>query len=93
MTNKEILEEIKQMKTDITELRQKVVKVNLVEEEEMEIKDIFFTENDDKNDMMIIDIGAPYSLVGKEWMKKYLDEQKMDVNDLKKVRCSKKFHF
>ena len=43
--------------------------------------------------MMIIDIGAPYSLVGKEWMRKYLDEQKMEIDDLEKVWYSKRFRF
>ena len=93
VSNKDIMEELKKIKVDVAELKQKAVNVALVEEEEVEVKDVFFAEDKEKTDMMILDLGAPYSLVGKEWMSKYMKEQGMDIGDLEKKECCKKFCF
>ena len=42
---------------------------------------------------MIIYLGLPYSLVGKQWLSKQLEEQNMQGTDLKKSKCVKKFCF
>jgi len=42
---------------------------------------------------MLLDLGAPYSLVGKTWIRKYIEENKMKIEDLKQIKCRKKFRF
>ena len=43
--------------------------------------------------MMILDLGAPCSLVGKEWLRKYLSENGIRLEDLEKKKSEKKFRF
>ena len=40
---------------------------------------------------MILDLGAPCSLFGRDWMKKWLKENGMNKNDLENVECNKSF--
>ena len=42
---------------------------------------------------MLLDLGAPYSLVGKTWIRKYVEENKMKIEDLKQIKCRKRFRF
>ena len=47
---------------DVEELKQKLINVALVEEDEVEVKDVFFVKKKEKTDIMILDVGAPRSL-------------------------------
>ena len=42
---------------------------------------------------MILDLGAPVSLAGKEWMSQYLGEQELEIKDLKMQGCNQIFRF
>ena len=43
--------------------------------------------------VMILDIGAPVSLVGKGWIEKYLEEHEVRMEDLNRERCEQIFRF
>ena len=43
--------------------------------------------------VMILDLGAPVSLAGKEWMSQYLGEQGLEIKDLKMQECYQIFRF
>ena len=42
---------------------------------------------------MILDLGAPVSVVGKEWMDQYLRDYELELNDMKMSECHKVFKF
>ena len=67
--------------------------VALVEEEEIEVKNVFFTEQNAKASTMILDLGVPCSLVGKDWLDKYVKENGMKKENMKTIECRKKFRF
>ena len=43
--------------------------------------------------IMILDIRAPVSLTGMEWMTQYLKEYNLEINDLKTSDCHELFRF
>ena len=43
--------------------------------------------------MMILDLGTPCSLDGKDWMAKYIEDNGMSKDDMEKVKCIRKFCF
>ena len=43
--------------------------------------------------VMVLDIGAPVSLVGKEWIEEYLGEHEMSMEDLESQKCEQVFKF
>ena len=43
--------------------------------------------------VMILDLGAPVSLAGKECMNQYLREYELDIGDLKQTECHQIFRF
>ena len=47
--------------------------------------------NNDKEFRMIIDSGAPVSLASKEWFEKYVEEKKVDEEEIKKTESFRRF--
>ena len=43
--------------------------------------------------VMILDLGAPVSLAGKEWMDQYLKDHELEVGDMKTSECYQIFRF
>ena len=43
--------------------------------------------------VMILDLGAPVSLAGNEWMDQYLKDHGLEVKDLKSSQCHQIFRF
>ena len=43
--------------------------------------------------VMILDIGAPVSLAGKEWIEGYLKEHGLEIRDMKIEKCKQMFRF
>ena len=43
--------------------------------------------------MMILDIGAPVSIVGISWMTQYLEEFGLSIEEMKSVKCQQPFRF
>ena len=43
--------------------------------------------------VMILDLGAPVSVVGKEWMNQYLRDYELELKDMKMSACHKVFKF
>ena len=43
--------------------------------------------------VMILDLGAPVSLAGKEWMTQYLREHGLEIKDMKTQECYQIFRF
>ena len=68
--------------------------VNLCKEvsigEEMVIN---YTYTDMGRQMMILDIGAPVSIAGVSWMRQYLEEFDLKIEDMKSVSCHQLFVF
>ena len=54
---------------------------------------INYTYTDLGRQMMILDIGAPVSIAGVSWMKQYLEEFNLEIEDMKSVSCSQPFVF
>ena len=54
---------------------------------------INYTYNDLGRQMMILDIGAPVSIAGVSWMKQYLEEFNLEIEDMKSVSCNQPFVF
>ena len=54
---------------------------------------INYTYTDLGRQMMILDIGAPVSIAGVSWMKKYLKEFNLEIEDMKSVSCSQPYVF
>ena len=66
--------------------------MNLCEEYTMnEEFQVNYTEKEKQ--IMILDIGAPVSLAGMEWMTQYLKEYNLEINDLKTSDCHQVFRF
>ena len=43
--------------------------------------------------VMILDLGAPVSLAGKDWMDRYLKEHELEIRDMKVSECYQVFWF
>ena len=54
---------------------------------------INYTYMDLGRQMMILDLGAPVSIVGVSWMKQYLEEFDLEIGDMKSVSCNQSFVF
>ena len=64
--------------------------VNWCEEYNEEIL-INFTEKGKQ--VMILDLGAPVSIAGEEWIKQYLENHGVELRDLKSYECHQTFKF
>ena len=54
---------------------------------------INYTYTDLGHQMMILDIGAPVSIVGDSWMTQYLKEFCLTVEEMKSMKCNQHFVF
>ena len=52
-----------------------------------------YTYTDLGRQMMILDIGAPVIISGVSWMRQYLEEFNLKIEDMKTVRCHQPFVF
>ena len=43
--------------------------------------------------VMILDLGAPVSLAGKEWMEQYLKDHELELNEMRMSECHQIFRF
>ena len=92
LTIRDLSEKMDKLTKDIEELKKTPVNVALIEEEEVQIQYVFFPEDKERENVMLLDLGAPYSIVGKTWIRKYIEENKMKIEDLKQRKC-RKFRF
>jgi hypothetical protein len=95
-----ILNNQKESMTKMEEMMKKTKTVRWVETEneeekeiQVEITGVMFLKEVTEVQAMILDTGCPKSLVGKEWLEKYMKKYKLKKEDLKKVNCSQKFRF
>ena len=54
---------------------------------------INYTYKDQGRQMMILDLGAPVSVVGNPWMMQYLAGFELEIENLKGVPCNQPFVF
>ena len=54
---------------------------------------INYTYTDQGRLMMVLDLGAPVSITGVSWMKQYLEEFNLKIEDMKSVSCNQPFVF
>ena len=88
---------LKKIDVKMVETKPEAAAVNLCED----AKDIAvakevmvnYTYTDLGRQMMILDIGAPLSLVGVSWMTQYLEEFGLRIEDMKNVACNQPFVF
>ena len=55
------------------------------------MKELFWTKNEKKS--ILLDSGAPKSVVGQEWFKEYIQENDMNESDIKKTNVQETFKF
>ena len=56
-------------------------------------EEIFVNYTEKGKQVMKLDLGAPVSLAGNEWMKQYLKDHGLEVKDLKSSECYQIFRF
>ena len=61
-------------------------------DEIVELNDVFFLEENSTKQAAILDVGCPKSLVGRNWLNKYLMWKNLNMKHLKKRQCSQKFN-
>ena len=76
--------------TEVKELLKNAIAVNTKFVEEEFVIDVKLVNND-KEFRMIIDSGAPVSLASKEWFEKYVEEKKVDEEEIKKTESFWRF--
>ena len=80
---------LKKTINDMSEiLKKSTINTKFVEEEI--VIDIKYVEKDTEN-MMVIDSGAPVSLVSSAWFKQYVKEAKIDDEEIKKSSSARRF--
>ena len=92
--NEMLMKEMKELK----EIVKKANNVRFVAEENREIiidhaMEVHFTKEVDEVEAMIVDTGCPKSLVGKEWLDRYLRVNGMKKEDMGSQSCSQDFRF
>ena len=77
-----------EIKRQLKEIREMIVKdkVNHFVEEEYEFNIRFVDEA--KDIQMIVDCGAPVSIATSKWMNKYLEEMKVNKDDITEKTCN-----
>ena len=83
--NKEIkktMEELKEI------MKNKVINGHFVEEEVVIDVNLI---NEGKARMMLVDCGAPKSVVDREWIEGYLKDMKVDESEIKRRSCYRRF--
>ena len=83
---------------EVKELLKKTNNVRFVAEENSEIEinhplNVHFTKEVDEVEAMIVDTGCPRSVVGREWLEKYLAFNDVKIEDLESKPCSQNFRF
>ena len=59
--------------------------------EENIVKEIFWTRSDKKS--ILLDTGAPKSVVGLEWYKEYIQENHVNAREIKECKVNETFKF
>jgi hypothetical protein len=84
----------------LEELLKKTKKVAFVNEKDetfeesiMDVENVLFLKDNSAVDVMLMDTGCPQSLVGKGWVERYLEKNKILLEDLEVKKCSQKFRF
>ena len=70
----------------------KELNVNWCEEFEVN-EEILVNFTEKGKQVMILDLGAPVSLAGNEWIKQYLEDHGLELKDLKSSKCHQSFKF
>ena len=78
----------KSINTVLEMMKKKMVNTQFVEEEI--IIDVKYMEKNVDN-MMIIDSGAPVSIVSAAWFDEYVKDAKVDNDEIKKKNCARRF--
>ena len=83
----------------IEEMMKKGKNVNFVSVEEVseiidvDISEVMFAKEVTEVGALMLDTGCPNSLVGKSWLEKYFQKNRINKDDLHKRRCFQKFRF
>merc|ERR1712082_220929 len=56
-------------------------------------EDILVNYTEKGKQVMILDLEAPVSLAGKEWMEQYLKDHELELNEMKMLECHQIFRF
>ena len=84
--------DIKEIKKTMEELKEilkgKVINGHFVEEEVVIDVNLI---NEGKARMMLVDCGAPKSVVSREWIEGYLKDMKVDESEIKRRSCYRRF--
>ena len=78
---KEVREENKKIKLSMDKIQSKIVNVGLVD---FDVNTFLAEKEDQEGDWMIVDSGAPCSLVRRDWLKRYVKKNGLDIDDVRK---------
>ena len=92
--NEKLMNEMKELK----EIVRKANNVRFVAEESKEIiinhsREVLFTKEVEEVETMIVDTGCPKTLVGRDWLARYLCANDIRKEDLESRSCSQNFRF
>ena len=88
-----IMKEIGKVNERIENLEKKTQNVVYVEEEEVTLDEVFFNQRLREDEMILMDLGAPSSLGGREALERYVDSTGFKMEDIEVVKCQKRFRF
>ena len=54
---------------------------------------IYFNKNFDEVNEMVVDCGAPKTLIGEKYLREYLREHNLENEDIEKIPCNQRFKF
>ena len=80
------------MKTKVVD--SKYIETDFIEEDwSRENVKIYFSTNFEEIDEMVVDCGAPKTLIGEKYLEKYLQHHKLADYGIEKVSCKQRFKF
>ena len=82
--------ELKETNKELKETKKMVVNSNFVKEKYA--VDIRYVD-ESEGLRMIVDSGAPMSIVSAGWLEKYLKEMEVDARDVEEESCNRRFRF
>ena len=89
--NKKIEKELNETNRKLDNVVDMLIKNNNFLEEEI-IVDVKGVKEAERL-KMIVDSGAPLYIVNERWMKKYIEEKEVSVEELEKTCCDRRFRF
>ena len=93
VTNVDLMEALKKMDERLQNVERKTLNVAYVEEEEVTLHEVFFSQRLKEDAMVLMDLGAPSSLAGQEAIERYVTSIGQKMEDIEVVKCQRRYRF